>query len=194
MTPMTDVAEPTTSRQIISALAEMYSRHGFRQLAVPARTLLGLGDRRQLESALAALLDSGDIVPIGNNGVALHPSARIALLSRAVLGQWMDKLSRETGHTLGLYRDAITTELRDLVAWASRTTLPPELAERAAELAGVLATRDLDPRAMDIVSRHGGTPYTRLAALATAAPGSCPSLDQLMLLMRNAVSTITAAD
>ena len=190
---MTDAAEPTIPRHIITALAEMYQKHGYRQIAVPARTLLSIVGRQELEQALASLLDAGDVLPIGNNGVALHPSARMALLNRAVLTQWMDKVSRETGHTFGLYRDGIARELQELTSWALTTTLPPELAQRAAELAGVLVTRGLDPRAMDVVAVHGGTPYTRLAALAATPVGSCSSVDELLHLLRHAVSTIFPA-
>jgi hypothetical protein len=94
---------------------------------------------------------------------------------------------------LGLFRDAIATELRDLTTWASAAILPEELAQRAAELAGVLATRDLDPRAMDVVARHGGTPRSRLAALSAATPRSCPTLEELLDLLRYTVSTVYPA-
>ena len=190
---MTDADAPPASRQIIKPLAEVYQRSGYRQIAVPARTLLSLVDRVELEHALAELLDVGEVIPVGTNGIALHPGARIALLSRQVLENWIEKVSRESGHTLGLYRDAIAKELRELTTWASAATLPTELARRAAELAGVVATADMDPRAMDVVARHGGTAQGQLAALTSVAPASCTSLDQLLLLLRNTVSTIFPA-
>ena len=90
MTPMTDAAAPTVPRQIIAVLVDRYQRYGYQQVAIPARTLLSLVDREDLEPALASLLDAQELVPVGTNGVALHPSARIALLSRAVLDRWLD--------------------------------------------------------------------------------------------------------
>jgi hypothetical protein len=190
MTPMTDVTGPSIADQIITTLALRYQRGGYQQIAVPARAFLSLAAREDLELALADLLDDGHLVPVGTNGVALHPSARLALLSRAVFDQWVDKVSRETGHTFGMHRDAIAAELGVLTAWASSANLPDDLAQRAAELAGVLATRELDPRAMDVVARHGGTPHGRLAALSGTTPRSCETLDQLLTHLRHAVSTV----
>ncbi|HEX2809107.1 MAG TPA: hypothetical protein VHN80_23330, partial [Kineosporiaceae bacterium] len=177
-------------RQIITTLADRYQRHGYRQVAVPAGAFLSMAGREELEHALAELLDDGHLVAFGTNGVSLHPSARLALLSRTVLDQWLEKVSRDTGHTFGMHRDAIAAELRTLTGWASAATLPDELAQRAAELAGVSATREMDPRAMDLVARHGGTPQSRLAALAAMPPGSCATVDQLLTHLRHSVSTV----
>jgi hypothetical protein len=187
---MTDATGPTLTRQIITTLAERYQRHGYQQAAVPARAFLSMAAQEVLEHALADLLDDGHLVAVGTNGVALHPSARLALLSRSVLDQWVERVARETGHTFGMHRDAIAAELRTLTLWALSAALPDELAQRAAELAGVAATGDLDPRAMDLVARHGGTPQSRLAALATMPPGSCATVEQLLTHLRHAVSTV----
>jgi hypothetical protein len=190
MKAMTDTAVPTVTQQIVTAVAGGYQRHGYQGVAVPAGSLLSTAAREDLEHALADLLDAEILVPVGTNGVALHPSARMALLTRGVLEQWMDKVSRATGHAQDMYREGIGAELRALIGWATGTVLPDDLALRAAELAGVLATCDLDPRAMDVVARHGGTAQSRLAALAAVAPGSCAGPEQLLTLMRHAVSTV----
>jgi len=184
---MTDTSVPTATQQIVASLAGAYQKHGYTGVGVPAASLLSVVPREELEHALAALLDAEGLVPLG---VALHPSARTALLTRPVLDQWTDKVSRETGHVRDLHRDTIAAELRALTGWAAGVPgLPDELVQRAAELAGVLATHGLDPRSMEVVSRHGGTARARLAALVAAAPGSCAGPDQLVALLRNAVST-----
>jgi hypothetical protein len=187
---MTDTSVSTATQQIVTALVSAYQRHGYTGVAVPAGSLLSVVPREQLEQALAAMLDAEALVPLGANGIALHPSARTALLTRQVLDQWTDKVSRETGHVRDLYRDTIAAELRALSVWAAGApALPDELVQRAAELAGVAATHGLDPRSMEVVSRHGGTARARLAALVAVAPGSCAGPDQLLALLRNSVST-----
>lgn len=191
MAAMTDAPGQSATQQIVKALATAYQRQGYHAVAVPASALLTVVDSRaELEPALAGLLDDGGVVPVGTNGVALHPSARAALLTRNVLERWLDRVSRESGPKYELYRDGIAGELAELVAWATNAaaTLPPDLVQRCAELAGVLATAELDPRAVDIVSTHGGTPRTRLAALALVRPRSLP-LDRLRDHLRHNVSS-----
>jgi hypothetical protein len=182
-------AGSATSR-IVDVLATAYRRQGYHQAALPASTLLAVtASRGELETALATLLDDGAIVPVGTNGVALHPGARAALLTRRVLQTWHDTLSREAGAKAALHREGLTAELTNLVAWAaSDVELPDDLTQRAAELAGVLATPDLDPRAIDVVASHGGTPRGRLAALAALRPRTV-AVDRLRDHLRNTVSS-----
>jgi hypothetical protein len=189
MVAMTDPALAVARQQIVTALARKYQRSGYQGVAIPAGALFSVVARDQVERALAEMLTAEELVPVGTTGIALHPSARAALLSRPVIGQWLAAVAREKGHTQGLYRDTIIAELRTLVGWAASAGLPDDLAQRAAELAGVLATRELDPTAMDVVARHGGTPSGRLAALAAVAPGSCAGVEQVLVLLRNSVSS-----
>jgi hypothetical protein len=190
---MTAMNQPTSrtspTRQIIDALARSYQRQGYRGVAIPAGALYSVVDRDQVEQALGQLLDSGDLVAVGTTGVSLHPSARTALLSKAVLVSWLKVVARETGHTQGLYRDTVAAELRTLTTWAASAPLPDDLTQRAAELAGVLATQGLDPEAMDVVGRHGGTPRSRLLHLVGVPPGSCAGIDQVLVHLRNSVSS-----
>jgi hypothetical protein len=189
VTEPTEPSEPTVVQRIVRALAATYQRQGFHQVAVPAAALMGIaGTREVLEEALAELLDESGVVPVGTNGVALHPSARVALLTRGVIGQWLSRAARETGPLNAVYRDGIAVELSTLVAWALNVAPPDDLTQRAAELAGVLATVELDPRAMEVVATHGGTPHSRLAALAAVKPRSLP-LDRLRDHLRHTVSS-----
>jgi hypothetical protein len=186
---MSDAGEGTAIQRIVRTLAATYQRQGYHQIAVPASALLSAaGTLPELETALATLLDDGGVMPVGSNGVALHPSARVALLNRTVLEKWHQKVSLETGPKLTLYRDGIAAELATLVAWASGVQLPDDLTVRAAGLAGVLATIDLDPRALDIVATHGGTARGRLAALAAMRPRSIGT-DRLRDHLRHNVSS-----
>ena len=187
---MTPAGLADATAQIIKAVAATYQRQGFHQIALPAAELISVaGSRQQLEPALAALLDDGGLVPVGTNGVTLHPNARAALLTQAVLTAWHDRIGREPLPKQSLYRDGICRELATLVAWVRNAAdAPPVLRQRAAELAGVLATDELDPRAMQIVASHGGTPASRLEALASLRPRSTP-LDRLRSHLRHTVSS-----
>jgi len=189
MVVMSDESGGTATQRIVSALASAYQRQGYHHVAVPASALLSVTEsREELEPALAALLDDGGLVPVGTNGIALHPSARTALLHRAVLETWLDKATREKGPTAALYLDGIASELSTLVVWALGSSLPEDLAQRAAELAGVLATTDLAPSAMDVVATHGGTARGRLAALAALKPRSI-AVERLRDHLRHTVSS-----
>lgn len=189
MAVMTAPTSPSTAETIVAALADAYRRQGYHQVAVPASLLLGLvSDRQELESTLARLLDDGGVVPVGNNGVALHPNARIALLGRGVLEKWLSSIKRESETKAVLYHDGIARELATLVSWGSNAALPDDLTQRAAELAGVLATFELDPRAIDVVATHGGTPRSRLTALASLRPRSLP-VTRLRDHLRHTVSS-----
>jgi len=189
MVLMTETIEQDPTAVIVGALADSYRRTGYHQVAVPAAALLGVvGSREVLEPALARLLDGGDVVAVGGNGVALAPGARAALLSRGVLTGWLSSISRETGTRLALYRDAVARELTTLVDWAVTVGPPADLTQRAAELAGVLATVELDPRAIEVVATHGGTPRSRLEALAAVRPRTL-AMERLRDHLRNTVST-----
>lgn len=183
------MADSTPS--IVQALTNAYQRHGFQQVGVPAGALLTVvGSREALERALAGLLEEGVVVPYGNAEIALHPSARIALLGRGVLRGWIDRADREPVPVAGMLRDGISRELADLTRWAAGADLPDDLTQRAAELAGVLAT-GLDIAAMEVVATHGGTPRSRLGSLATARPGSI-TIERLRVHLRHNVSTLYA--
>jgi hypothetical protein len=184
-------AEETVDQQIVRALATAYRQQGYHQVGVPASYLLTVvGRREQLTAALGDLLTDGTVVAAGAHEVALHPSARVALLGRPVLEKWLDVVSRESGAKAHLYREGIQSELQELVTWAvDAEEAPAELIERAAELAGVLATTTLDPRAITIVATHGGTPRGRLKALAHTRPRSV-DLDELRDHLRHTASTV----
>jgi len=190
MAVMSEATGGTATEKIVNALASAYQRQGYHQVAVPASALLTVVPSREaLEEGLATLLDDGGLVPVGTNGVALHPSARTALLTRRVLEKWLDTVSRDAGPKASVYRDGIAAELSHLVAWAANNSaLPDDLVQRAAELAGVLVTHELEPDAMSIVASHGGTPRGRLAALASVRSRSI-ALDRLRDHLRHTVST-----
>ena len=189
MAVMNRASEGTATQKIVGALASAYQRQGYHHVAVPASALLSVtGSREELEPALAQLLDDGGLVPVGTNGIALHPSARAALLNRSVLEIWHDKISREKGPTVALYLDGIAGELAALVGWALNSPLPDDLTQRAAELAGVLATVDLDPHAIEVVATHGGTARGRLTALAALRPRTV-AVERLRDHLRHTVSS-----
>jgi hypothetical protein len=175
---------------VLAAMIDAYRRRGYHQTAFPASELLvAVNPLERLEPALGALLNARHIVPAGNSMIALHPSARTALLSRSVLVRWLEAFAQEGPQLIGMYRDRIAGELATLVSWAADTAqIPHELIQRAAELAGVLATTGLDPGAFDLVGAHGGTPRSRLAALTPVPPRSL-DLEGLRRRLRQAVSS-----
>jgi hypothetical protein len=181
---------PDVAGEIVRAMVDAYRRRGYHQIAFPASALLAFtGSLERLEQALAALLDVRHLVPAGMSQVSLHPSARTALLSQSVLARWLDAFSLESPQRIAMYRDRVTAELATLVSWAAgATAVPDDLTQRAAALAGTLATRELDPQAFELVNAHGGTPRGRLTALATVPPRSL-DLNGLRLHLRHAVSS-----
>jgi hypothetical protein len=180
-----------STERIVQALVNAYQRHGFQQVSVPAAALLTVVEsREELESALGVLLDEGTLVPMGNAEIALAPEARIALLGRSTLGSWIDRATREPVPAGLIYRENIIRELSDLTRWALAATLPDDLTQRAAELAGVLAT-DLHLGALDVVAAHGGHPRSRLATLTAARRGSI-TVEGLRNHLRHNVSTLHA--
>ncbi|HEY6796320.1 MAG TPA: hypothetical protein VI248_16715 [Kineosporiaceae bacterium] len=176
--------------RIVQAMVDAYRRRGYHQVNFPASALLVAVDALdRLEGALATLLDARHLVPAGTSEVALHPSARLALLSRSVLARWFEAFSQEGPTSRARYTERVTSELTMLVRWACDTAgAPDELLQRAAELAGVLATVDLDPAAFEVVGKVGGTPRARLEALATV-PARSLDLDGLLVRLRRNVST-----
>jgi len=192
MERMSEPSQASVPQAVLAAHADLYRRHGFLQRTLPVGALVSVaGSREALESALAQLLDVGAMVPgTAPGSVDLHPSARVALLSRSVLAGWLRRADRETGPGAGLARDRIAEELSVLVGWAAATPdLPDDLAQRTAELAGVLVTHTLDPAAIDVVARHGGTAATRLAGLAATRARSMP-VEALRDHLRYSVSTV----
>jgi hypothetical protein len=99
-------------------------------------------------------------------------------------------LARLNGYQLARQRcmAAAQAQLESLVATGRE--LPPELTQRAAELAGVLATSSLDPEAMTVVASSGGTPTRQLRELLALGEGRCSTLKELRTEISRFVSTI----
>ena len=174
-------ARPSGAEEIIRIAATAYRRRAL--VGLPLATF---GDAA--EQALA-LVDSGEMER-HERGVALAPSVRLALAGQPVLSGWLDDARQLPSQLAAAALEAIREELRLITRWAAVRELPPELTQRAAELAGVLATNSLDPQAMTVVASSGGAPARQLRELLALGEGRCSTLKELRTEISRFVSTI----
>jgi hypothetical protein len=176
-------APPAGVEEVLRIATTIYRRRGPAQVGLP---LAAFGDGA---AQARALLESGELEP-HERGVALAPSVRLALAGPSVLAEWLDEARAITGPTARPALDAIRGELRTITRWACGKDLPDQLTQRAAELAGVLATSTLDPEAMAVVAASGGEPRRRLLQLCALPEGGCQTLKELRTEISRFVSTI----
>ncbi len=174
---------------MLSVVADVYRERGPLQQQVPVRSFLEAMRQCDVEEQLGVLLEAGALVPGSGGTIALAARLRLPLVTRTVLSAWVDEAVAAPAPVEALLRAAIRAELRELVRYARTTTVQASVGQRAAELAGVLAMSDLDPRAMDVIAGLAGTVRSRHEDLAAIPEGCCRSLKELQARMRRFVTT-----
>jgi hypothetical protein len=162
------------SGDICQIMIDIYRERGPMHRAVPVSTFLASMSQPELEQELGGLLDNGTLAPMGKGSVALAPALRLSLVTRQLLGQWLDGAALVEGDLKGLLVAAIRAELRSLAQWARDTGVSGELAQQAAQVAGVVAMHGIDPVAMDVVAGYGGPASLRLAEVLSIPAGAHP--------------------
>lgn len=178
------------SEEILRLVAQAYREGGPFGQPVLVRSFLDMMSRSEVEEQLGLLLDSGVLIAGEGGTVGLAVAVRVPIVSQRVLGYWVRLAAHGQEDLRELRLACIRAELRELVAYClSSQTLPEATVQRGLQLLGVLAMRDLDAEAMDLMAGMAGPIRHQMQDLAKVPEGSCRSLKELQAQMRRYVTT-----
>ncbi|WP_143448862.1 hypothetical protein [Kineosporia sp. A_224] len=179
---------------VLAVMADAYREGGPWDPQVVVRDFLLTIPRHHVEQQLAALLDDGTVSPGDPGKVRLTLRTRVSLFSRPMLMGWLHTAHRRPpgGHELAALV-AIRSELREVCSYCLVAPEEDGLAQRAVEIAAVLATVDLDPRAMDVAAGLPGTARSQVASLTEGAEASCSSIAELQARARRHIASYREA-
>lgn len=175
--------------QILERLAQAYRQGGPVHSRVPARSFLDSMSQDELTVELGTLLDSGTLIACARGTVMLAAGLRASTLTRQVLTGWVEEAWASAPPVRELLLAAIRAELIDLVAHCSSAAATEPMAQRAAELMGVLAMADLNPEAVNVVAGLNYPSRAVMKDLSAIAPGSCRTVNDLRAAVRRFVVT-----
>ena len=178
------------SEEILRLVAQAYREEGPFGQPVLVRSFLTTMSRESVEEQLGALLDSGVLVAGAGGTVSLAAAVRVPIVNQRVLGYWVRVATNGQEDLRTVRLTCIRAELRELAAYClSSQTLPEATVHRGLQLLGVLAMRDLDAAAMDLMAGLTGPVRQQMQDLAAVPEGSCCSLKELQARMRRYVTT-----
>jgi hypothetical protein len=178
------------THDVLGLVADAYRRSGPLGQRIAARSFLDVLPREVVERQLGGLLDSGDLVPGPGGTVGLSLHLRASFLSRAVLCAWVEEIGWADADSREVMRAAVRAELREVARYCLGAPAASGLGRHGVELMAVLATAELDPRAIDVVRDLPGTRWMQLDDLVGVPEGSCRTLKDLQVRVRHYLAAV----